>query len=109
MSIPDVQIERSINVKKLLKLFGKLHPIVLDSLQKNRKGKCYLASKGSLPHFMVEDVFLVAREHFEANEKLCLCWRGPRRVVKAINDYFYEVEDLRNRLTDEVHVPKLKF
>lgn len=58
---------------------------------------------------MIGDFVLVAKQHFHANEKLCLRWHGPRRVIKTINDYVYKEKDLRNGATDEVHVSRLKF
>lgn len=45
---------------------------------------------------MVRNFVLAAREHFHANEKLRLRWRGPRRVVKKIRNCVYDVEDLCN-------------
>lgn len=39
----------------------------------------------------------------------CPRWRGPRRAVKAINNYMYEIEDLCNGITSKVHVSKLKY
>lgn len=62
-----------------------------------------------LPKFSEGDYVLVAREDFSAGEKLALRWRGPRRVVKAVSDYVYTVEDLRNGLTEDIHGTRLKF
>lgn len=53
---------------------------------------------------MEGEFVLIAREHFHANEKLCFRCCGPQRVVKAMNDHVYEAENLRNVLTDELHV-----
>lgn len=41
--------------------------------------------------------------------KTCLRWRGPRLVLKKINYYVYQIEDLRNGFGDEVHVSRLNF
>lgn len=38
-----------------------------------------------------------------------LRWRGPRRVVKAMNSYVHQVEDLKNGNVEEVHCSRLKF
>ena len=51
----------------------------------------------------------MAREHFHAGEKLCLRWRGPRRIVHAVNDYVYIVEDVRNRALVEAHATRLQY
>lgn len=52
---------------------------------------------------------LVSRNHFFEGEKLCLQWRGPRRIIKALNDYTFRVEDLRTGDYDDVHGTLLKF
>lgn len=51
----------------------------------------------------------MSREHFHADEKLCLRWRGPRRVVSAVNHYFYIVEDLRNGALVKAYATRLKY
>lgn len=45
---------------------------------------------------------LVAKDDFTAGEKLSLRWNGPRRNIRAINDYMYQLDDLRNGLVGEV-------
>lgn len=70
MSTSDAQLEGALNVKKLPELLGRLHPIVQNSIQKNRKDKHISASKGIIPKFMVGAFVPVAREHFYANERL---------------------------------------
>lgn len=34
---------------------------------------------------------------------------GSRRIVKAVNNYLYQVESLRNGALEEVHISRLKF
>jgi len=55
------------------------------------------------------DYFLLAREEFFKGEKLALRWRSPRIIVKALSDYVFQVEDLRNEQTEEAHRSRLKF
>lgn len=64
---------------------------------------------GRLPNFTESDFVLVARDDYRTKEKLSLSWRGPRRVVRAVNDYVYSVEDLRDGELWDVHVTRLKF
>lgn len=52
---------------------------------------------------------MVARKDFHVGEKLSLRWRKPRRVIKALNDYVYQEEDLRNGDITGVHICRLKF
>lgn len=52
---------------------------------------------------------LVAREDFFECKKLCHRWRGLHRVVKALSNYLFRVEDLCNGNFKEVHGLRLKF
>lgn len=51
---------------------------------------------------------LVARNDFFEGEKLCLCWRGLRRVPKAVNSSVHQVEELRNGHVGKAHATRLK-
>lgn len=94
--MPDTKRERSININLLKAKLSDLHPIVQESFNSSRKRSRDAHSRGELPQFSEGDFVLVAREDFTAGEKLSLRWRGPRRVVKTINDYVFQVEDLHN-------------
>lgn len=58
---------------------------------------------------MEGDFVLFARDDFSVKEKQSLRWLGPRLVTKALSDYFYQVDDLRNGMLEDVHVSCLKF
>lgn len=109
ITVTDAQRERLINVQALKDRVAELHPLVAESVRKNRQRSREAASAGTLPNFSEGDYVLVAREEFSAGEKLCLRWRGPRRVVKAQNDYVFQVEDLRNGAVEDIHGTRLKF
>lgn len=109
VSVPDIVQERAINSKRLLDIIAELHPIVHNALHEHRKRHRDNLAKGTLPNFTEGDFVLVAREEFASGEKLALRWRGPRRVVRSVNEYVYQVEDLRNGLTEDVHITRLKF
>lgn len=53
--------------------------------------------------------FLGTREDFYKSENLCLPWPCPGRFIQAVNDYVYQLEDVRNGSLDEVHATRLKF
>lgn len=55
------------------------------------------------------DFMLVTKHEFSASDELPLRWRGPRKVIKAINVYIQKVEDLRNDDMDYMHLIRLKF
>lgn len=61
-------------------------------------------------NFIEEDYVLVPHEDFHKGGKLCLRWRGPRRITKALNAFVYQVEYLRNNgLLTDVDATCLKF
>ena len=109
VSLTDAQYERLRNIKDLCEAVDKLHPMVQASVQKNRKKHRQAASRGELPNFIEGDFVLLAREDFHAGEKLALRWRGPRRIVKSLSDYVFEVEDLRNGQIEQAHGSRLKY
>ena len=80
-----------------------------DTLQRNRARSRQAASQGSLPTFTEGNFILVARSDFTAGETLALRCRGPHRVLKALNDYTFQVEDLRHRAVEDIHGSRLKF
>ena len=108
VTLSEAQAESALNVKELLLLCDELHPRVQSSLESHRRQARESASRGTLPNFSEGDYVLVARSDFHAGEKLCLRWRGPRRIMKALSDFVYQVEDLRNGQLDDVHDSRLK-
>lgn len=109
ITVTALQQERALNISNLLTAVAELHPTVQDTVQENRKRKRESMSKGRLPNFTEGDYVLVARNDFHAGEKLALRWRGPRRIVKALSDYVFQVEDLRNGMVEDCHGSRLKF
>jgi transposase InsO family protein len=109
VTLSDAQKERLQNINALKDRITELRPLVQESLRVQREKGRAAASRGALANFLEGDFVLVARDDFSAGEKLALRWRGPRRIVKAINDYVYQVEDLRNGVLEEVHATRLKF
>ena len=108
VTVTEAQLESKLNIEKLIEFCAELHPRVNATLTTNRKKAREHASRGCLPNFENGDYVLVARSDFHAGEKLCLRWRGPRRVKKALSNYVYQVEDLRNGQLDDVHASRLK-
>ena len=87
----------------------ELHPVVQTSLQSNRERIRNAASRGELPNITEGDYVLAAREQFFACENPALRWCRPRRVVKSLSDYVFQVEDLRNSSLVDVLGIRLKF
>lgn len=109
LTITEAQRECVFNIKDLQERAAELHPIISHTLKENRRRHRQASEKGQLCNFAEGDFVLVAREDFTTGEKLCLRWRGPRRVTKALNDFVYEVEDMRNGKLQEVHGSRMKF
>lgn len=63
----------------------------------------------SILNFAVGYYVLLSREDFSVNEKLSLCWRGPRRIIKSLSNFISEVENLRTGQVDEAHIDRLKY
>lgn len=80
-----------------------------DSPQSSRERSRQAVSWGELPKFCDGDYVLVAPNEFPVGEKLSLRWRGTRRIVKAISEYVFQIEDLRNRQLEDVHGTRLKY
>ena len=109
VTIEEATQERLLSISTLKDRIAELHPFVQDMVRSMRERQRLATSKGQLPNFIEGDYVLMAREEFFAGEKLALRWRGPRRVVKALSDFVYQVEDLRNGQLEEVHATRLKF
>lgn len=109
ITVEELQLEQALNVETLKGLMAEINPKVWDTVEANRARYRATLHRGKLPTFTEGDYVLVARDEFFAGEKLALRWRGPRRIVKAISDYVFEVEDLRTGLSEEIHGCRLKF
>ncbi|GMF48949.1 unnamed protein product [Phytophthora fragariaefolia] len=47
-----------------------------------------------LDKFSEGDFVLAATATWRGGHKLALVWRGPKRILKALNDYTFEVQDI---------------
>ena len=109
VSVNESQRERVLKVKRLEEQVAKLHPVVQTTLQSNRERIRNAASRGELSNFAEGGYVLGAQEQFFAGEKLVLRWHGPRRELKALSYYVFQVEDLPNGSLVDVHGTQLKF
>lgn len=87
---------KGVNISKLQGFVSALLTIVQKVAKNNRERKQSSASRGDLPNFVKGDFVLVSRDDFNSGEQLALRWRGPLLVTKALSDYFFQVEALRN-------------
>lgn len=105
----DIPIKRCLDIEQVQQQFNDLHPVISNVLAANRKRSRDAAEREHLANFTERNFVLLARETFYIGEKLCLRWQGPHRVLKAVNDYVYFVEDQRNGRIQEDHATRLDF
>lgn len=92
ITISEAVRQQHFDIKSLQERMDSLHPIVENNLLSNRARARAVAKHGVLTYFTEADFVLVAREEFHKGEKLCLRWRGPRRVTKAVNDFEFKLK-----------------
>lgn len=109
VSLSEFQLESLKDSDELLQAMESLHPHVDTALTHHRRRDRGTLSKGELPKFAEGYFVLMPRDNFTTGEKLCLQWRGPRCITKALSDYAYLVEDMRTRKSAEVHRTRPKF
>lgn len=74
--ISELIRERALNITTLKEQAVELHPIVQETVQKNREFSRKAASRGEIIKFIDGDIVLVVRENFGPGEKLYLRWHG---------------------------------
>lgn len=109
ITVPELVRTRALEINHLQDVMEQLHPVIDNSLTKNCGRSREAAGKGQMANFARGDFVPMTRELFHSGEKLCLHWRGPRRVVGAVNDYVYIVEDLRTGAIVDAYATRLKF
>lgn len=103
----QIQNEQAFKLHALMKQMTEIHFAMKRTGSGHRESAREEHAAGRLPNFEIWDKILVARKEFHAVEKLSLCWRGPRRIVKALNDYLYQVEGIWNIELSYVHIGRL--
>jgi hypothetical protein len=74
-----------------------MHAEMTESSEKRRRAARERAAKRQgvvMPRFSEGDFVLAATATGKSGNKLALVWRGPKRIVKAHNDFTFEVQDL---------------
>ncbi|KAE9282551.1 hypothetical protein PR003_g27380 [Phytophthora rubi] len=74
-----------------------LHAEMVDASEKRRRAARERHSRRQgvkLQKFSEGDFVLAATATGRSGNKLALLWRGPKRIVKALNDFTFEVADI---------------
>lgn len=96
-------LERTVHETQLQKFMESLPPLVKFSLHTSHQRARKAAERGQLANFTIGNFILVVCEKFYKEDKLSLRRRGPRHIIKALSNYFYQVEDLGNGQLTGVH------
>jgi hypothetical protein len=88
-----------------------LHKEVKSMTDKQRRLHKKHADKVAKPvNFGIGDFVLIARDVDEIRGKLYMTWRGPYKVIEAVHDHIYRVQDIvHNDKVHEVHVSRMCF
>ena len=111
-SLVELQAIRDKHVKSVHEALDTMHRKVADAVEKRRHAarERRAGKRGvQLPLFAEGDFVLVGQVLSHAN-KLALRWKGPQRVVKSVNDYTFEVQELVEPFAVTLHhATRLKF
>lgn len=78
-----------------------------NTFQDNRVHVRDSIERKQLANFIEAETFLVAQEVFYYSKKLFLHCHGLHHITKAVDDYIYQVKDLRNDTITELQVTRL--
>lgn len=87
----------------------ELRPVIQLLLQMSRQLAREHHCRRKLPNFIKCDFVLVAREAFFSGEKNCIRWRCQRRIITALNDFDFKVENLGSGHVDIIYWSPLKY
>lgn len=86
-----------------------LRSVVQNTIKNNYESARVAADRGELARLIEGGYFHVASYNFHEGEKICVHRRGSRHVTKGVNDYIYQVEDLRTGTLSKVNATRRKF
>lgn len=119
VSIPDVDRERILDCEQLCRYLADLQPVVYSAYQKCRKGKRNEVIKNVVKESaakLVKVVYLILRKltlfssHvsiFVLAKKLSLRRSASSYMIRPVDDYIYQIDDLRNLSKTGMEVQRL--
>jgi hypothetical protein len=75
-----------------------------DARRKQLNNRAHVKSA----NFEIGDYVLIGKRDSRFAKKLSIRWDGPARVIATINDWIYEVQDLRDNSITQCHITRLK-
>jgi hypothetical protein len=112
LTLADIKQRQLVNIEQLQNAVDSIHKKAQDIADERRakSRQSRALTKGvQTPNLDIGDYVLVAKRTFHAGEKLTLRWRGPRRVVAALSDHVFEVQDLETGSVTPVHSSRLRY
>jgi hypothetical protein len=94
------------NTKSLLSALDEMHKGIVTPDKRSHKSN---ATPRKSPNWAVGDYVLIARVGSDSRDKTRARWMGPMRVVDAISDHVYTVQDLITNDTRDVHADRIRF
>jgi hypothetical protein len=111
LSSTDIRARQLLNIEQLRDSIEGLHKAARDaSATRRAKSRDHQHHRSGVksPNFDIGDYVLIAKREFHAGEKLTLRWRGPRRIISALSDHVYDVQDLENGRIATVHSSRIR-
>lgn len=108
-TLSKIQQKSSFNTNQLWQAIFELLSFTNFTLTKSRALRRLSQEMGALIDYSVGGWVLVAKNHFSAEEKVLLRWRGSQSVTTATNNYVYKVKDICSNKMEEIHHSGLKF
>lgn len=109
ISVPELFGKHKHNFRLLCKLNADLRCFIYDSVCKCADGIAIKLAKAATQFSLKTILFLIPRDDVSAGEKLLLHWRWPRRALRLLNGYVYQVENKRNGALEDVDGTGLKY
>jgi hypothetical protein len=111
LSISAIRAHQVLSISELRASVKALHKSCksASAAGRDRSRAAFENKRGvAAPNFDVGHFFLEAQRDTQAHNKMSLKWRGPKRVLEAISEYDFIVEDLSSGHSTTVHGSRLR-
>jgi hypothetical protein len=107
VSVHPVSAERvAEHTSSLRTALDAIHQGVVNNDKRSHKSS---STPRKSPNWQVGDFVLVARVGADARDKTRARWIGPMRVVAALSEHVYSVQDLITEDVHDIHADRLRF
>jgi hypothetical protein len=95
-ALTDIRLQQLVQIHDVCDSVAAIHEKAITAADIRRSAarvRSATAHATVAPKFAAGDIVLVARREQRMSENLSLRWRGPKRIIGAISDHVYEVQD----------------